>query len=198
VSAPEPQSPIGQARRPGRHGATDVTPVSLGERQLDICQVMARKGRADAVKGAIAKAFAMDLPEPGRAASGSGARAIWIAPDTWLMLRQRAAGGDLMKELAEACGGAASLVDQTFGKVTLRISGLRATDVLSKGCRVDLHPREFGPGHVALTPVAHIHAVLLQVDATPSFDLIVPSTLARDVFEWLCLSAAEYGYEVTA
>lgn len=198
MSAPEPQSPIGQARRPGHHGATDVAPVIIGERQLDICQVMARKGRAEAVRAAIAKAFGLELPDACRTTSGSGAGAIWIAPDTWLMLRQRTAGGDLVREVATACDGNASVVDQTFGKATLRISGLRAPDVLSKGCRVDLHPRVFRPGYAAVTPVAHIHAVLVQVDATPSFDVIVPSTMARDVFEWLCLSAAEFGYEVTA
>jgi sarcosine oxidase subunit gamma len=113
-------------------------------------------------------------------------------------LREASPNDALARELMAACGDAASVADQSSGKCVLRISGERARDVLAKGCRIDLHPRIFAPGRSAVTPIAHTHTVLMQVDAAPTFDLIVPSTLARDFVEWLGLSAAEFGYEVVA
>jgi sarcosine oxidase subunit gamma len=184
--------------QPGRFGADSNAPIQLSERSAAIAQVTGRKGQDEQVRAAIHGAFALDLPRPGSSATNDSATGVWIAPETWLILRDGAQGGDLTRELATACGDAVSVVDQTWGKSIIRISGARARDVLAKGCRVDLHPRVFGPGKSAVTPIAHTHAVLMQVDATPAFDVIVPSTLARDVVAWLRLSAAEFGYEVVA
>jgi sarcosine oxidase subunit gamma len=184
--------------QPGLFGADGDAPIQLSERRGAIAQVMGRKGQDEQVRAAIHGAFGLALPRPGSSATNDSATGIWVAPETWLILRDGAQGDDLARELATACGDAASVADQTWGKSIIRISGARARDVLAKGCRVDLHPRVFGPGKSAVTPIAHIHTVLTQVDPMPTFDLIVPSTLARDFVEWLRLSAAEFGYEVVA
>ncbi len=182
--------------QPGRFGAEDDTPIQLSERRAAIAQVTGRKGRDAALRSAIQGALGVDLPRPGSSASNGSAAAVWIAPETWLILRQGAQDDGLIRDLTSACDGTASIADQTWGKSVVRISGTRARDVLAKGCRIDLHPRVFAPGKSAVTPIAHIHAVLMQVDAAPTFDLIVPSTLARGFVEWLRLSAAEFGYEI--
>ena len=196
MSAPEPVSQLTAHMRPGRFGADGSTPVLLSERRLAIAQVMGRKGQNLALQAAVNPALGLDLPRAGESAAKDATTAIWIAPDTWLVLREASPGDALARELMAACGDAASIVDQSSGKSVVRLSGARARDVLAKGCRIDLHPRVFAPGKSAVTPIVHIHAVLMQVDAAPTFDLIVPSTLARDFVEWLCLSAAEFGYEI--
>ncbi len=198
MSVPEPISQLSAHMQPGRFGADGNTPVLLSERRRAIAQVMGRKGQDARLRAAIHGAFGLDLPHPGSSVTRDSAMAMWIAPETWLILRDGSPSDDLTRDLTAACGDAASIVDQTWGKSIIRVSGARACAVLAKGCRIDLHPRVFGPGKSAVTPIAHIHAVLMQVDATPAFDLIVPSTLARDFVEWLRLSAAEYGYEVVA
>jgi sarcosine oxidase subunit gamma len=104
----------------------------------------------------------------------------------------------LAARLGHACDSHASIVDQSCGHAALRLSGARARDVLAKGCRIDLHPRAFGVGRAAATIIAHVHGIVWQIDESPTFELIVPSTFAEHVFEWLCLSAAEFGYEVIA
>jgi sarcosine oxidase subunit gamma len=195
VSAPEPISPLDHHLHPGRFGAAGRSGVQIGQRRVAIAQVIARKGQGDAVGDSIERLIGLRLPEPGRSA-GTDAAAVWIGPETWLLLRP--AGPDFVADIANACGSAASVVDQSAGKAVLRVSGDRARDVLAKGCRVDLHPRVFGPGSSAVTPIGHIQVVISQVDATPRFDVIVPSTLAEDFLEWLCLSAAEFGYEIVA
>lgn len=198
MSAPEPASLLSAHMQPGRFGAEGDTPIQLSERRAAIAQVMARKGQDSALRAAFKSTLGFDLPGPGSSATSGSTTAIWIAPETWLILRQESQGDELIRELTSACGATASIADQTWGKSVVRISGARARDVLAKGCRIDLHQRAFGPSNSAVTPIAHIHAALLQVDAAPTFDLIVPSTLARDFVEWLRLGAAEFGYEVVA
>lgn len=197
MSAPEPVSPLSAHMQPGRFGAEGDTPIQLSERRAAIAQVIGRKGQDAALRSAVAGALGLDLPPSGSSASNGSATAIWIAPETWLILRHGTPDDGLARELIAPCA-AASISDQTWGKSIVRVSGARARDVLAKGCRVDLHPRVFAPGKSAVTPIAHIHAVLVQIDTKPTFDLIVPSTLARDFVEWLRLSAAEFGYEVVA
>jgi heterotetrameric sarcosine oxidase gamma subunit len=198
VSAPEPVSQLTAHMQPGRFGADSSAPVRLSERRVAIAQLMGRKGQNLAVRSAVSRALGLDLPHPGGSAASGPATVIWIAPETWLVLREASSGDELMRELMAGCGGAASIVDQSSGKSVVRLSGVRAWDVLAKGCRIDLHPRVFAPGKSAVTPIAHIHTVLMQIDVAPTFDLVVPSTLARDFVEWLRLSAAEFGYEIVA
>jgi heterotetrameric sarcosine oxidase gamma subunit len=198
VSASEPVSQLTEHMQPGRFGTDGHMPVRLSERRVAIVQMMGRKGQNLALRAAVSRALGLDLPSPSGSAASGPATAIWIAPETWLILRDGTQGDELAGELTAACNDAASIADQTWGKSVVRISGARARDVLAKGCRIDLHPRVFAPTKSAVTPIAHIHAVLVQVDDAPTFDLIVPSTLARDFVEWLRLSAAEFGYEIVA
>jgi len=75
----------------------------------------------------------------------------------------------------------------------LEISGPRTRDVLAKGCILDLHPRVFAPGDVALTMIAHMTVHLVQIDEAPSFELSVFRSLAGSLLHWLTASAEEYG-----
>ena len=65
-----------------------------------------------------------------------------------------------------------------------------------KLCRIDLHPRVFGPVHVARTLMAQIPILLHQVSDEPAYDLFAPSTLAQAFAEVLVESAAEYGLKL--
>ncbi|MCL4766570.1 MAG: sarcosine oxidase subunit gamma [Hyphomicrobiaceae bacterium] len=196
MSAPEPRSALSAVLRPGHSGAKGETPVALAERRLAIVQLQARKVQEAALAAAIASALGLTLPPPGQASSASETTAVWVQPGAWLVTAPFTAPGDLARRLAGAAAGLASVTDQTFGKAVLRLSGERARDVLAKGCRVDLHPRVFGPGRTAVTTIAQIGCVLVQAGEAPTFDLVVPSTLAEAFFEWLEASAAEFGCEI--
>jgi Sarcosine oxidase, gamma subunit family len=74
--------------------------------------------------------------------------------------------------------------------------GGRARDVLAKGVPIDLHRRVFWAGETAATTVAHIGVQLWQVDEAPTYDLIVPRSLAATFWEWLTESIAEFGYAI--
>jgi len=196
VSVHEMPSLLAPHLRPGRFGAPGASPLTISERRVAVVQIMARDGQSAAVGAAVERTAGVKLPAPGESAMNGDTTALWIAPDTWLLLRELPAGEKLVDDLTAACGRSASIVDQTCGKTAIRLSGAHARDVLAKGCRLDLHPRAFGPGRSAVTPIAHIQTVIVQVDATPAFELLVPSTLAQDFAAWLCVSAAQFGYEI--
>ncbi len=186
MSAPERLSPFGPELTPGRHGAAGASPVTLAERRVDIVQVMG----SEAAVGGIA------LPQPGRAEISGDAMAVWIQPSGWLVIRPRSDEGALAKTLADAAGDKAAVVDQSHGRAVLRLSGANARDVLAKGCRIDLHPRAFSAGSAATTTIDHITVTIVQVDATPIYDLVLPANFAEAFLGWLGMSAAEYGYEI--
>lgn len=195
---PEPRSALIETVREGRLGPNGEAGVTLTERRLVVVQVQSRKDQDATLSAAVLSELQLPLPDPGHTSVAGDATAAWIAPGAWLILAPLHSAGSLPQRLATAASGSASITDQTFGKTVLRISGVRARDVLAKGCRVDLHPRSFGPGRAAVTPIAGINCVLTQVDGAPTFDLIVPSTLAESFFQWLRTSAAEFGCEVLA
>lgn len=196
MSEPEPRSVLSGAMKSGRFGAPGEDPVRIGERRLSLALVQARRNGAGACREALASALGLILPEPGRAATAGTTTAIWLQPGCWLVAAPRGPGGELIRRLTACCAQNAAIVDQTHGKVVLRLSGRRVRDVLAKGCRIDLHPRVFGPGRAASTIIAQVACVVVQIDDSPQFDLIVPSTLAESFSEWLSASAAEYGYEI--
>lgn len=198
MSAPEPRSPLVEILKPGRYGAESKMPVILHERHLSIVQVQARKGQAAALTTILSSAFGLMLPGAGQTSTTGEWRAVWIQPDTWLVIAPFTGPGDLLERLAAVASQSAAITDQTFGKSVLRLSGAKARDVLAKGCRVDLHPRVFGPGRSSVTPLAQVRCVLIQIDDKPTFDLIVASTFAVSALEWLERSALEFGLEVIA
>ena len=97
---------------------------------------------------------------------------------------------------AAAFAGIAAVEDQSHGRTTIRLSGPSSRAMLSRGCRVDLHPRAFGPGRAASTMIAHVGCLVHQVDDAPSYDLVVFSTFAQTFLDWLLHAAAEDGLVV--
>jgi sarcosine oxidase subunit gamma len=196
MSAPEPHSVLAEVLNPGRHGAAGAEPLKISERRLSIVEVLAHQGQEAALEQVVSTAFSIALPKAGEVDVVGPFTAIWIRPGAWLVTEPWEVEGYLARRLAVACFGAAAIVDQTHAKTALRISGAPARDVLAKGCRIDLHPRVFTPRHAAVTPIAHIECVLVQVDDSPTFDLLLPSTFAEAFLEWLAISAAEFGYVI--
>ena len=189
MSAPDRLSPFGPELVPGRHGAAGGAPVVMAERRVDIVQVMGTEATVRDIAG-------LALPKPGRAEIAGNAMAVWIQPSSWLVIRPRGTEGSLARTLADASGGAVAVVDQSHGRAVLRLSGTDARDVLAKGCRLDLHPRAFSAGSAATTTIDHITVTIVQIDAAPTYDLVLPANFAEAFLDWLRMSAAEFGYEI--
>ncbi len=184
--------------KPGRHGRRAGDPgVIVGEvRGAGVATVTARTGRRAALVEAARAAYGVELPAAPRRVEGRDIAFIWSGPDQWLAYMQPAPAGGMEAHLAPALAGLAAIVDQSHGRVLLRASGPRIRDALAKGLALDLHPRAFGPGHAAVTAVAHIGVHLWQLDERPTYELAVPRGFAQSFWHWLEMWAAEYGLEV--
>lgn len=146
---------------------------------LDLVQIGVRRGATVEFAGAL-QSLGLTPPEPGEARSAGGCDLLWIQPDTYMLLTPRGAPCML-----DTLAPFASLVDQSAGRSCFTLAGPRARAVLAKGCRLDFHPRVFGPGRVASSSLAHVNAVIQQVNAEPRFRLIVFSSFAQHIAEWL-------------
>jgi sarcosine oxidase subunit gamma len=197
VSAPEPLHPLAGFARPGRHGPADSrSPLRIDLPAREIVQIHARCGREGDLAAALRRDLSLDLPGAGHATTGGGVTAIWVQADGWYLHAPRAGEGALAARLAASCAGLAAVDDQSHGRTTLRLSGPRAREILARGCRLDLHPREFGPGRATTTMVGHISCLVHQTEAAPAYELTVFSTLAANFLEWLIETAAEDGAEI--
>ncbi len=87
-------------------------------------------------------------------------------------------------------------VDQSHGRVTIRIAGDKARAVLAKGTPVDLHPAEFPVGQSAVTQMAHV-GIHLTRTAEDTYEISVFRGFAQSFWEWLTEMSLEFGYQVT-
>ena len=187
------RSPLEGALVAGRHGGGPPDePVVIAERRgLSLVQVTARRGQEQAV----AERLGCD-PAPRLASRIAAGTALWLAPGAWMVVAEGLAEGTLYQSLLDELQGLAAVIDQSHGRVALRLSGPRARDVLAKGCRLDLHPRVFTPGMCAQSAIAQIGVLLHQRDEDPIYDLYLFAGYALGFLEWLTSSAAEFGYRI--
>lgn len=114
--------------------------------------------------------------------------ALWLGPDEWLILGPPGAGARIVEELAGALEGVPhSIVDVSAARAALEIGGPGAHELLSKGCSLDLHPREWRRGMCAQTLLARIPVILHErADAT---GVLVRASFADYLLDWLLFSA---------
>lgn len=194
-----PRSGLEEVLVPGRHGIASapaglvLAPVS----GLALATLMVRKGESDALREAALSTFGTDLPlTPRRSVSGP-VGFIWAGPGRWLATSTGESPGMFEQRLRSAFAGVASVTNQSDGRSIIRVSGPRARDALAKGVPIDLDPREFQIGGVALTIVGHINVQFWQVDDAPTYDFAVFRSFAASFCEWLLAASAEYGAQVT-
>ncbi len=192
MSSPTPRrSPLGaidSAKPPPRE-------AQLSERPF-LTHLNLRLDPADAeALVAAQQVLGLQLPLiPNTKAAGQELSAIWLGPDEWLLLAEHDQSEALVNDLqATLTDHVASIVDISAGQTVIRLSDPSALDVLARGCALDLHPSVFPPGACAQTMLARAQALLIAVDATPTFDIVVRRSFAPYVAAWLQDSARQFG-----
>jgi len=174
---------------PVSHPALTVVP----RENLTMASFAPCAGKRAALSAALHSAYGVELPiEPGRRVEGESIALAWAGPNQWLAMAERADGRDLERELKKALAGLASVVDQSDGRAVVRISGPRARDVLAKGLPIDLHPRTFRPGDVAITHASHIGILFWMLDDAPTYEAAMFRSYAESFSHWLDEAAAEF------
>ncbi len=135
----------------------------------------------------------------GEISGNERATTLWLGPDEFLVVAPESAhdslGGDLVRALVEALGeDPGQVVDLSANRTTFELSGVRARDVLEKGCSLDLHPRAFRTGTALATEIGNIPAMLLKTgedqfpDLPTGFLRRLPGPLAARWHEGIRLS----------
>jgi sarcosine oxidase, subunit gamma len=107
----------------------------------------------EAARLASSLAFGAELPRAlGVAGEAEGRAALWLGPDEWLLLSERAAPDTLAEVLESVLEGTAhSLVDVSHRQIGLLASGPAAARALNAGCPLDLALPAFSIGFAART-----------------------------------------------
>lgn len=116
---------------------------------------------------------------------------LWLGPDEWLVVTASDPVA-LAARLEAALGSAPGLVtDLSANRTVIELSGPRASDVLDKGCPVDLHPRAFSTGRAITTTVARVPVLLWQT-GDHTYRLLPRASFADYVARWLLDAMSEF------
>lgn len=166
---------------------------------LGIASVLVRRGQHDALASQVQQHFGIELLPGPRCSCAGGIAFIATGPGSWFATSE-SAGNAFARSLAEALGECAAVSDQSDGQAVLRLSGHKVRDALCKLVPIDLHPRAFRIGDVAVTVAAHIGATLWRLEDEPNgtavFEIAVYRSLADSLWSALSESAAEFGFKL--
>jgi len=123
-----------------------------------------------------------------------GTAAICIGPHRWLVVEQeRRDLYDLIRAATDT--RQAAVIDQSHGRIGLRLSGPNVRDLLSKGTSIDLRPARFPAGCGTATRLERFTVVLHCIE-TECFDLFALRSYAVSLYEWLLDAAIEFGCRI--
>lgn len=165
---------------------------------MGIASVLLKRGQQHALADRVRQQFGIELsPGPKRSCAGDIAF-IATGPGSWFATSE-GAGNGFASELAAALGDCAAVSDQSDGQAVLRLSGPKVREALCKLVPVDLHPRAFRIGDVAVTVAAHIGATMWRLDDESNgdavFEIAVYRSLAESFWSALSASAAAFGFK---
>ncbi len=153
-----------------------------------IVQVFAAKGKTTAVERAL-----RIKQTPGKASATKDYTAIPVAPGQWMIVSARNAGMKFGEDIQTRLKKNGYVSEQSDGRMIFSLSGPRASELMQKACRLDLHPSKTGKGWSAQTQMAQAGVIIHQTDTKPSYELLVYSGFAQHFAEWLKHSGAQLG-----
>jgi sarcosine oxidase, subunit gamma len=184
------ESPLAH-RAPPDHLSISMHEIS--ERgMIDLRGLSSDKKFMNAVKSVLG----FDLPKVPRASTSWGdMKALWLAPDQWLILCTRSKAAALLSELKAALNKIHSLaVDVSDMRAIIRLEGQGARETLMKGSSLDLVSDDYKSGTVRRMRFAEI-AALLHIVEENVIDLYVFRSYAEYTWAFL-LKAGRKGAEI--
>ena len=103
-------------------------------------------------------------------------------PGEWLVVSETVAADTIARHLADLGASRASFVDQSDGRVVLRIHGPKVRAILAKCTALDLHPDLFEIGQSTNCQICHVAANLART-GQDSFEIIVMRSFAGFLFD---------------
>ena len=126
----------------------------------------------------------IDAPEAVGRVSEGAVRALCTGPQDWLVVWPQDASMYEAVLVDRAAAEGFFLADLSDAYSAWNLRGVRARELLSKGCALDLHPRSFCEQHCARTRFAQIPVVLSCV-RPDEFEIYALRSYARYLHAWL-------------
>ncbi|WP_411034495.1 sarcosine oxidase subunit gamma family protein [Shinella sp. BYT-45] len=126
-----------------------------------------------------------------RLAAETGLALRALPPGQWLLVGDRPTPHAQVRRLLAALEPHATGIDQSHGRVRMRLDGPMASTVLSKGTAVDLHLSAFPKNHTVATLIGHVSAHLTRHD-TDVFEIAALRSLAGSLWDDLAGMCAEF------
>jgi len=171
-----------------------ATDGALSIRELPfVSQVDLRADPKDAdLMQRLATAIGFTLPTvPNTVTSREDRRALWLAPDEWLVVGPDGQQGAIERELRNGLNSAfGSIVDVSANRTVIEIRGGKARDLLAHCVPIDLDARVFSAGRCAQTLLVKAH-VIIECRDESGLILYVRASLATYAADWLLDGLAE-------
>jgi sarcosine oxidase subunit gamma len=147
-----------------------------------------------AFQDGAASALGTRLPaEPCTFTRSGAVKALWLAPDEWMIVAPRARLQPLLRSLGKGLGGIRSqVVDNSGGYTEIMVEGRNASDVISHASVYDLH--RLGGGRVVGTTFGR--AAVYMYRERDGVCLLVRRSFADYVWRFLARAAEPYGFGV--
>jgi len=163
----------------------DILRLAVLPSRATLCLQLAQKSQKSLAKLLIA---GRALPETMNTWSGEDPVICRIAPDTWLLLSSVHDGAALADAARTGCAKrSCAITEVSDASVTIVVEGLRAIDILIRGCGLDI--ATLADDACTRTRFACVPIVLRRV-AMDRFELLADRAVARYVFDWLQDAAA--------
>ena len=169
-----------EGRIPLEPGIRAVDHLEVPRRQA-IVTVMAAVGEETAVAAVLAS-----MGEPSLR---------FVGPGEWLVVSQSETPDGLLRSLSLVLAETAYVLDQSDGRIVLRLSGPNVRRILAKDAAIDLHPSVFAIGAASNLLCGHISVNLARTGEN-EFELIVTRSLAESLFDDLRLMGREFDLSV--
>lgn len=145
-----------------------------------------RPGHTGFIAGVL-KVLGVEAPTDANTVIDAGEnRVYWLGPDEWLVVTPAGQQERVKNELLNALDGVfSSVVDNSSGLTSIRVSGNNAAALIATDCPLDLHARAFKPGQCAQTRLARAGMVISPLADGAGFDLIIRRSFADYLLLWL-------------
>lgn len=88
-----------------------------------------------------------------------------------------------------------AVLDLSHARVRIAIEGPAAEEVIARLASIDFREAAMPVGNFVQTGIHHV-GVLIHRTSADRFEILVPFTWARSIWEIICLNAAPFGYDV--
>ena len=179
--------PVAQSPLAGITADPAAAPVAMSERPYVKLVNLRGKPGDETFLQACERHLGVSLPlQPNRCSEDGAAGACWLGPDEWLVWTGADGWGTRLQSLQAALQGRHFALNEIgAGYTTIRLAGPQAADLIARGCSLDLHPARFAVGDCAQTHIAKALVLLIKVEDTPVFDVLVRRSFADYLWRWL-------------